>query len=390
MRRLTGFSLALLLTLTWSSILVRDASALPQFARKYGVNCNKCHTQFSELNSDGVAFKQNGYRQPDEVGNVIWEEDVMPLGALFKIRYNFTDVDKKSGPDPVKKSFFDPHELELFGAGTLAPGISYFWDAEMKTSGKEDNSAKDEPFRINAFYVQFNDLLKSDGKLNLKAGRLRNEYLHHSDHNRLTWEHYLWNPTMVGDGVELNGLLPVGEGAVHYALGVINDNTGITKVDNNFRANYSWATYTLSGQTVGVRYTRIPTRRDQKTGAPPTEINTTFDAFIKLNTQFGENPAHLILGYAQEKDVGGVSGKDRTNYLVQPTFFLGDKWLFLGRYEIQDDRDIRKKNSQWLVQAAYVPYPNAKILAEFHRKTKKETADREIESRLRVGIIFAF
>ena len=45
----------------------RSADAIPVFARKYQTACQTCHwATFPALNSFGKAFKDNGYRFPDD------------------------------------------------------------------------------------------------------------------------------------------------------------------------------------------------------------------------------------------------------------------------------------------------------------------------------------
>src|SRR5689334_20326085 len=57
---------------TWGLFLVagtllavgRPASALPMWARKYGVKCSQCHTVAPALNNFGQAFQANHFRFP--------------------------------------------------------------------------------------------------------------------------------------------------------------------------------------------------------------------------------------------------------------------------------------------------------------------------------------
>ena len=396
MRKLSVISFTVLFAVAWIGFFASDALAIPSFARRYGVNCNKCHTQIPQLTADGIQFKQNGYRQPDEVGKLIWEEEIFPIGALFKIRYNFTTPNKEGKPD---KSFFDPHELELFAGGTMGPNISYFFDVEAKTPGKGKNAAVDEPFRINAFYVIFDDLLLDKNRINLKAGRIRNEYLHFSDHLKLTAEGYLCGcVTFVRDGIEINGLVPVGPGGLHYAGGVVNDQTGINNVDNNFRSPYGWASYTYKDQTIGVRAIYTPTKFDQ-IGTNPTENHTQFDTFFRLSFNeaiydFGLsdiNPSYLLFSFTTENDVGGKAGVDRRSYIVEPTIFLGDKWDAILRYELTDDPDKSGTNDRYLISFAFHPVPNVRLFAEYmHTEMREDAAAKTREDRLRMGVLLAF
>jgi hypothetical protein len=45
---------------------IKDASAVPAFARKYGTSCYTCHSGFPARNAFGEAFKNNGYPGQEE------------------------------------------------------------------------------------------------------------------------------------------------------------------------------------------------------------------------------------------------------------------------------------------------------------------------------------
>ena len=50
------------------------ASALPAFARRYGVACHFCHDGYPKLNNNGQRFKERGFRMA--------QEDAFDAGAL--------------------------------------------------------------------------------------------------------------------------------------------------------------------------------------------------------------------------------------------------------------------------------------------------------------------
>jgi len=47
-------------------IHVDEANAVPTFSRKYKTSCMTCHVGFPKLNAFGDAFKNQGYRLPDD------------------------------------------------------------------------------------------------------------------------------------------------------------------------------------------------------------------------------------------------------------------------------------------------------------------------------------
>jgi len=47
---------------TYAAAYATYASAIPAFARKYGLRCSACHTAWPELSAFGQRFKDNGYQ----------------------------------------------------------------------------------------------------------------------------------------------------------------------------------------------------------------------------------------------------------------------------------------------------------------------------------------
>jgi hypothetical protein len=56
------------------------AAAIPAFSRLYRTSCSTCHVTPGKLNSQGDAFRLNGYRFPDD-GEQLRQDDPIPLGA---------------------------------------------------------------------------------------------------------------------------------------------------------------------------------------------------------------------------------------------------------------------------------------------------------------------
>src|SRR6266852_3124496 len=51
----------------------QSASALPAFARKYGLRCSACHESWPMLNFFGQKFKDNGYQLMNDRDAPIWQ-----------------------------------------------------------------------------------------------------------------------------------------------------------------------------------------------------------------------------------------------------------------------------------------------------------------------------
>src|SRR3989442_15243866 len=54
------------------SLEVHKRTAIPAFARKYGLPCSACHTAWPELNAFGQRFRDNGYQLMNDRDSPIW------------------------------------------------------------------------------------------------------------------------------------------------------------------------------------------------------------------------------------------------------------------------------------------------------------------------------
>ncbi|AAR34388.1 cytochrome C [Geobacter sulfurreducens] len=58
------WTLRILVAVAASLWLIADASAMSAFARKYGMQCDGCHSRIPKLNEFGTAFLKNGFAIP--------------------------------------------------------------------------------------------------------------------------------------------------------------------------------------------------------------------------------------------------------------------------------------------------------------------------------------
>ncbi|HEY3122434.1 MAG TPA: hypothetical protein VGK70_00050, partial [Thermoanaerobaculia bacterium] len=70
------------------------ASAMPQFSRKYNVECAYCHTVIPKLTEAGFQFRAAGWRPPESIGKwdqkekfnfVVGEYDSLRLQARYDL-----------------------------------------------------------------------------------------------------------------------------------------------------------------------------------------------------------------------------------------------------------------------------------------------------------------
>ena len=157
-----------------NALALHAASAIPGFARKYGLPCSACHTVWPQLNNFGQVFRDNGYRLKNERDSPIDQgPGYFPLSARitpqFRVdRTTHQPVDAVPGDATaglvernITQTGFDLSGLDLLMLGTLSNNISF---------GLIPSSDNQGAFHLEAAYVRFNDLLNSSWA-NVKVGK---------------------------------------------------------------------------------------------------------------------------------------------------------------------------------------------------------------------------
>jgi hypothetical protein len=113
---------------------VRNALAIPAFARKYGLPCSACHEGWPKLNSFGQTFKDNGYQLMNDRDAPIYQNaSYWPVAMRITPHWHYesvgnTTVDAAGGgttEQTLKTSGFDLTGIDILTAGTLAKNISF-------------------------------------------------------------------------------------------------------------------------------------------------------------------------------------------------------------------------------------------------------------------------
>jgi hypothetical protein len=127
---------AALFLLTVFFIDCRPASALPAFARKYGMPCSSCHEAWPKLSPFGQQFKDNGYQMGNDRDAPIYQSP-----AYWPVTFRITPqwhressnkvlVDGTGGINSAEAQVtthgFDWSGLDFHTAGTLAKNISFY------------------------------------------------------------------------------------------------------------------------------------------------------------------------------------------------------------------------------------------------------------------------
>lgn len=360
-------------------LLPEKADAIPYFSRKYNTPCTMCHVQFPKLSPTGMTFKQNGYRLKGEEGDYIWQDKFFPFSGMAILKYKMLNRTGAGweGEDGTQ-SIFLLDKLEFFSAGTLAPRVSYYLSFGSDEEGD---------FAPEIAFIIFNDLL-SESKLNIKVGKFYNEFLYLADKRRLTLEPYMSPVTRIQYGAELNGeIQPQG---IRYALGVANDEmtsekpgqTGITDKDvsNDVRAFYGWGSYSIYGQTIGLRGYTAKAGSDSSAENDHTQIDANLD--------FNFGPAILTVAYYIQSNVEGIKDNDQNNLLSEMIIKAGPQLLFDLRYELQDKDSKEDTDSIYVISADYYPSPNIGLMGEYVKQDGKESQKDEDKFQLGIQLVF--
>jgi hypothetical protein len=208
--------------------VAETASAIPAFARRYGVACHFCHDGYPKLNNNGQRFKERGFRmaQEDPFDVDAWLKSV-PLAVRPQGRRMF--IEDADG--------FTYFFVKGISAGNLGSRVSYwvddglFWDSisEDFTHTKVDNGWG----RV--------ELIKN-GKLYLKGGRFELDlpFTQARTPNLFSYDIYTTNAGLETDnigiyqhGVELGGGAAGGD--FHWSAAVVNgrNNEGMKALDDD-------------------------------------------------------------------------------------------------------------------------------------------------------------
>jgi hypothetical protein len=114
----------------------QPASALPAFARKYGLRCSACHESWPMLNYFGQKFKDNGYQLMNDRDAPIWQNPgywpvtfrITPI--WHRVSTDKVQVDGPGGPGSAEmkltSSGFDLSGLDFHTGGTLEKNFSFY------------------------------------------------------------------------------------------------------------------------------------------------------------------------------------------------------------------------------------------------------------------------
>ena len=174
----------------------RPASAIPPFARKYGVSCATCHQPIPRLNALGLAFAANGFEfaTGEPPRDTIFTGDpllrlqrTMPLGVRVDAYQQL--LTRRAAGEGASSDQQLPHTVKVLSGGQVADKISYYMyflaSERGEVAGLEDA------------YIQFTDIGGSG--VNLIAGQFQVSDPLFKREVRLHFEDYQPYRVRVGD-----------------------------------------------------------------------------------------------------------------------------------------------------------------------------------------------
>jgi hypothetical protein len=150
---------------------VSPASALPAFARKYGMPCSSCHEAWPKLSPFGQQFKDNGYQMGNDRDAPIFQQP-----AYWPVTFRITPIWHRESTDKVQVDGsnglggneatvtthgFDWSGLDFHTAGTLANNYSFY------VLPSSDNTAA---FHFESVWARIDNIAGSSW-LNIKLGK---------------------------------------------------------------------------------------------------------------------------------------------------------------------------------------------------------------------------
>jgi len=147
---------------------VSPASALPAFARKYGMPCSSCHEAWPKLSPFGQQFKDNGYQMGNDRDAPIFQSPAYwPVTFRITPQWHRESTNKAavdqtpSGEAQVTTHGFDWSGLDFHTGGTLAKDFSFY------VLPSSDNTGA---FHFEAVWARLDNIAGSSW-LNIKLGK---------------------------------------------------------------------------------------------------------------------------------------------------------------------------------------------------------------------------
>ncbi|MCJ7459804.1 MAG: hypothetical protein MUP17_12565 [candidate division Zixibacteria bacterium] len=330
------FCLSITILIGLFFILPEKGHSIPAFARKYGFNCNMCHTSFTKLNDFGQIYRDNGYQIPGQQG---LEKNVFEIAPPVSIR---TSTGSSIYHTDDRTTFgANIYGFDFLSAGVLHKNVSFL----LIYKPRVDEPAADftgpglygwkgrNPSQLGSLEsvnIVFSNLIRD--KLSVRIGRFEPAYQAFSSKRSFyffePYEVYAFttpvNTFTFEDnqiGLEMTGHLRTG---FKYALGAING-TGANPDNNTYKDYYINLLQVLGkgeGQSAGQRIGAFGYLGYMPVSGPPSFISPTGETDGYRNQPFYRFGGDLSLNWKtlnlQAFFLAGIDDK-ALNYLHDRT-----------------------------------------------------------------------
>ena len=250
-------AIAAVIVLVIGLAVPQTGHAIPAFARKYGFNCNMCHTSYAKLNDFGQRFRDDGYQIPGQQGA---EKSVFdtPPPIAFRTSFGLAAAHTKQ----ADTYGFNIIGLDLLATGMMHKNVSFLLiytprmdEPAADYTGPGEGTNPSQLGALESANLVFSNLVQN--RLNLRVGRFEPAYhlvsSKRSYYLQQPYEVYAFgtpgNSFVFDDnqmGVEATGRFPQGFG---YALGVVNGNGA--NPDNNKGKDFYLTLHKVFGRGEG-------------------------------------------------------------------------------------------------------------------------------------------
>jgi hypothetical protein len=279
------------------------SKSIPAFARKYGFNCNMCHTAYTKLNDFGQRYRDNGYQIPGQAGG---EKTVFETPPPIALRTT-TGLSVYSDTSGGTTAGFNIFGLDFLAAGVLHKNISFLliYTPRIDEPGSDYTGANPaQPGGMESAALVFSNIVRD--ALDIRVGRFEPAYHPFSSKRKYNifapYEVYTFttpNNGFVFDdnqiGIEATGHVA---GGFKYGAGVVNGSGANPDLNaaKDFYANLFQTFGKGDGQSAGQRIGAFGYYGWQPT-KPGTVIAPTGETNGKENKPFYRWGADASLNY---------------------------------------------------------------------------------------------
>src|SRR6202171_5100666 len=222
----------------------QPASALPAFARKYGLRCSACHESWPMLNYFGQKFKDNGYQLMNDRDAPIWQNPgywpvtfrILPIWHRVSRGKQVVDSGDGQVEQRITSSGFDLSGLDFHTGGTLEKNISFY------VLPSSDATAS---FHFETVMARLDNVFGSTW-LNVKLGKF--------ELDNLLSEKRILTLTANGGIYQLYHFMPQGDGNIFGQIGANQLGVEVMGHSYNDRTRYSAALLSSNNGSVGLPY----------------------------------------------------------------------------------------------------------------------------------------